>query len=661
MQADHRSSTNWIFFRHCLYNGLGSHRDQSEAYAHSSSIPVKHLYTLITSDHPETQPTKQTPGHRMIRSWLILLTTWICTIFTPLMSHASVTFYVSPTGNDRNPGTETAPFQSIARAQTAVRPLTASMTSDITVILRGGVYQLADTVQFDHRDSGMNGFQVIYQSHPRERAALSGGRQITGWATTQNGLFRANAGPNRFRQLYVNGVRATRARTPNAPDFLRLLRWDEGTRRIAIAPNSIASWANLPSVEMVILKQWTQDTLRVESFLERQHELFVQPHEPDRTKAFLGHLYLRLEAQSYFFENALDFLDSPGEWYLHSPTEDVFYLPRETEDLSQATVIAPHLEQLLDVRGTAGKPVHHLAFIGLTFEYAGWMEPTEEGFVVSQADAIYRGTSISSGRVGTAINFTHVHHLRFERNMIQHHGGTGLAFHTGIIDAQVIGNRFRDLSGSGIVVDSLLETHPLDPRLVCQDILIENNLITDIGLDYRSSVGIFAGFVSNTRIQHNNIHDTPYTGISVGWGWTNADTALGQNRIIGNRISRAMTTMADGAGIYTLSKQPGTIIQDNYIFDLLRSPWAGNAPISAIYLDEGSTGITITNNALERVPLGIFFHRASENTIVNTAGPYEERNGSRDNIFHLEPSHSLDDVRLRAGLEPSFKDLYARD
>ncbi len=612
-----------------------------------------------TKAQPVDLPAMRTFSSNMIRFWPIVLAIWISTISMPFFAHASVTFYVSPTGDDGNPGTEAAPFRSIERAQTAVRPLTDTMTSDITVVLRGGLYQLADTVRFDHRDSGMNGFQVVYRSFLGEHAALSGGRRITGWAMAQDGLFRANVGANRFRQLYVNGGRATRARTPNAPEFSRLLRWDEGTQRIVIAPNSIASWSNLPSVEMVIMKQWTQNNLRVESFLERDEGHFIQPREPDRTKAFLGHLFLRLEAQSYFFENALEFLDSPGEWYLHVPTEEVFYLPRGTEDLSQSTVIAPHLEQLLDVRGTAGKPVHHLAFIGLTFEYAGWMEPTEEGFAVSQADAIYHGTNPSSGRVAAAVNFTHAHHLRFERNILQHLGGTGLVLHTDITDVQVIGNRLRDLSGSGIVIDSLLEARPLDPRLVCQDILVANNLITGIGLDYRSSVGIFAGFVSNTYIAHNDIHDAPYTGISVGWGWTDKDTLLGPNRIIGNRVFRVMTTMADGAGIYTLSKQSGTIIQDNYIYDLLRSPWAGNAPISAIYLDEGSTGITVENNALERVPLGIFLHRASENTIVNTAGTYEERWGARNNSFHLEPGHSLDGVKLQAGLEPSYRNLHS--
>lgn len=593
----------------------------------------------------------------MIRCCAMALVTWMWAVSVPLFAHASVTFYVSPTGNDGNSGTEAAPFQSIERAQAAVRPLTDNMTSDIIVVLRGGRYQLADTVRFDHHDSGMNGFQVIYRSFSGEHAALSGGRLITGWAKAQEGLFRANVGANRFRQLYVNGARATRARTPNAPEFSRLLRWDETARHIVVPPSPVASWSNLSAVEMVVMKQWTQNNLRVESVTEREEELFILPREPDRTKAFLGHLYLRLDAQSFFFENALELLDAPGEWYLQVPTEEVFYRPRGAEDLSQATVIAPHLEQLLEVRGTAGKPVHHLTFMGLTFEYAGWMQPSDEGFVVSQADAIYLGTTPSSGRVVAAVNVAHAHHVRLERNTFQHLGGTGLVLHTGVTEVEVVGNRLRDVSASGIVVDSLLETRPLDPRLICRDIVIANNLIADIGLDYRSSVGIFAGFVSHTSIEHNEIHDVPYTGISVGWGWTDAQTLLGPNRIVRNWISRVMTVMADGGGIYTLSKQFGTIIQENYVHDILRSPWAGHSPIAGIYLDEGSNGITVSDNVLERVPLGIFFHRASQNLVVNTEGTYEERNGSRENDFRQTPGFSPEAVTSRAGLQPAYTDI----
>jgi hypothetical protein len=123
------------------------------------------------------------------------------------------TFYVAPSGNDNNPGTETASFATIDRARLAVRSVSSSMTDDITVYLRAGTHTLSSTVSFDASDSGQNGHRIIYSAYPDEQPHVSGGQQLTGWVPTGNGLYRASAQGLNFRQLYVNGVRAQRART----------------------------------------------------------------------------------------------------------------------------------------------------------------------------------------------------------------------------------------------------------------------------------------------------------------------------------------------------------------------------------------------------------------------------------------------------------------
>jgi len=51
----------------------------------------------------------------------------------------AVEFYVSPTGNDANPGTLASPFATLTKAQTAVRSAIPGMTGDITVLLRSGI------------------------------------------------------------------------------------------------------------------------------------------------------------------------------------------------------------------------------------------------------------------------------------------------------------------------------------------------------------------------------------------------------------------------------------------------------------------------------------------------------------------------------------------
>lgn len=456
-----------------------------------------------------------------------------------------VHFFVSPSGNDEYPGTDERPFRTIARAQAAVRPLTEDLT-DVTVYLRAGVYAITESIRFDHRDSGLNGHQVIYRAFPGEEVVISGGQKASGWVLDDHGVYRAPAGGRRFRQLYVNGARAIRARHPNGPGFARLTRWEEETRRIVVPRDLIGPWARFGTAEMVILKQWTQNNLRIKSVDEQGLEAYVVPMEPDRSKAFIGHAFLRFESQSIYFENALEFLDEPGEWYLREATDEVFYRPRAGEDLADATVVVPLLEHLVEVRGSPADPIHDFAMIGLVFEYSGWTQPNQEGFVTSQADAIYAETTPMAGRVPAAVHVEHAERVRIEGNLFRRLGGTALTLHTGINEVQVIGNRIEDVSGSGIVLDGLLEARPLDPRLPCRRNLIANNLVERIGLDYRSSVGILVGYTSDSTIEHNEVHDAPYTGISVGWGWTDARTVLARNQIRFNHIYTVMTRWRTG-------------------------------------------------------------------------------------------------------------------
>lgn len=569
--------------------------------------------------------------------------------------------FVAPNGDDRNAGTQDAPFRTIQRAQTAVRVAAPTMVSDITVYIRAGIYSLQEPLRFDHRDSGEQGFVVTYRAFPGERVILNGGARLTDWTAVTQDLYRASTGGHRFRQLYVNGVRAVRARFPNVPELARLVRWDEEARTIIVPTESLPKDIDTGALELVLLKEWTQDTVRVATLTSSAEGLVVVPREPDRSKTFLGHRELRYDKESVLFENALALLDVPGEWFADESAAQVYYRPRSGESLESATVMVPVLDRLLEVRGTAREPVHHLRFEQLGFEYAGWLQPSEEGFATRQADVLLSiGPDAGSARVRAAVFIEHAHDLVLERNTFRHLGATALALHTGVSESRVVGNRFEDLSGSAIVIDGVLQRGVLDPRSRCERIEVRNNWIEHIGLDYRSSVGIFAGYVAETTIAHNVLRDVSYTGISVGWGWTYDPNAMRNNRIAWNRLDRVMTTMADGAGIYTLSNQPGTVIQGNYVHDVTTSPWAGHSPIPGIYLDEGSSGMLVADNVLERVPRGLFFHRASHNRVRNTAGTYKEENGAADNVLEEGASFTPDEIRQRAGLEPAFADIGGR-
>ena len=102
-------------------------------------------------------------------------------------ARVQASFWVSPKGSDANPGTRAKPFATIERARGAARHVNGNMMQDIVVVLRGGTYQLTETLRLDARDSGTNGHDVIYRAYPGETPVISGGRQIVGWAEDADG------------------------------------------------------------------------------------------------------------------------------------------------------------------------------------------------------------------------------------------------------------------------------------------------------------------------------------------------------------------------------------------------------------------------------------------------------------------------------------------
>jgi hypothetical protein len=566
----------------------------------------------------------------------------------PVAAVVYATLYVSPSGSDSDPGTERAPFRTLERARQAVRSIIPAMSGDIVVYLQDGLYTLADTVTFDAGDSGLNGFHVMYGAYPGARPVLSGGQKITGWTRAGNGLYRAPLGALRFRQLYVNGRRAVRARTPDAGSYYRLREWDTPGRRVEVSRSEINDWRRQDQIEMVILgKGVNQSILRVDSIGPYGTSALLTPREPERTRLFEQAYPPKDSSRPYYWENALEFLNAPGEWYLDGDTSQVFYKPRAGEDMSIAEVVAPRLERLADIVGSPDAPVHDLEFHGLTFEHTTWLVPNREGYVGDQASVVFTErlpddqiSSYPGHRLPAGVQVEGASGVRFERNVFRHMGGSALNLYRAVSDSVVIGNVIADVSGSGISIDLGLEGNPADLRTVCRRNQVVNNYLAGTGRDYFQTVGIMLGYTDSTLVEHNELVDMPYSGISIGWGWKNADSVLRGNVVRYNLIQGVLNRMSDGGGIYTLSKQPGTLIAENYVRDIVRTNVQGGFNISGIYLDEGSSLITVRDNVLENT--------GDEAIFQNANGPVNEfsRNAG------TSPA-----VVANAGLEPAFQDI----
>ena len=272
--------------------------------------------------------------------------------------------------------------------------------------------------------------------------------------------------------------------------------------------------------------------------------------------------------------------------------------------------MVPAVETLVSVKGTLDDPVHDLCFEGLTFKHSNWIRAYDHGYLNLQAGQYTIEPTNENvqyiGRPPAAVYVACAHHIVFEKNVFTELGATALDFHYASHDNEIAGNVFYDIAGSGISLakfaDEDCENHApynsTDEREICRNEKIHNNYLTQVGLDYGGCIGIVCGWPQAVMIDHNELKDLAYTGISVGWGWTHEPSVMKNNKIRWNRIDHPMSLHADGGGIYTLSEMPGSLIYRNYIFNLKRSAWAVGASVKGLHLDEGSGGITVQENLL---------------------------------------------------------------
>ncbi|MEW6121072.1 MAG: DUF4114 domain-containing protein [Pseudomonadota bacterium] len=192
-----------------------------------------------------------------------------------------IEFWVSASGSPSGSGTRDNPFATIEAAQAAVRAVLASaapLTSDVTVHIGGGTYQLSQPLTFDASDSGRDGHVVRYQAVAGEHPVISGGQAVTGWTAVSDPhltlapgaqLWEANVGLGvDSAQLYVDGVRATVAESNAAdayPEGFRPTYYDlpgvSGIEYVVDSSNPAnwqdpTTWTNVSDISAVVYTQW---------------------------------------------------------------------------------------------------------------------------------------------------------------------------------------------------------------------------------------------------------------------------------------------------------------------------------------------------------------------------------------------------------------------
>ena len=593
--------------------------------------------------------------------------------------------WISPKGSDFNDGTRQSPKATLTSALRQAREWRRTednrIQGGITIYMEGGTYAFHEPVFIRPEDSGTKESPTTIRSVGDEKVILSGGISINGWKK-QGKVWVAdvpvfNGRPLDFRQLWVNGKKAVRAR--DVEDFEKMNRIcsvDEKNEILYVPAVSIRrlidNKGNLKAkyAEMVLHQMWCVANLRIRSVEVQGDSAAIRFHQPESRIQF-EHPWPRPMVttdghnSAFYLTNARELQDVPGEWYHDIDARKVYYYPREGEKMQEAEVIVPAVETLVRVEGTLDRPVRHIRFEKITFSYTTWMRPSEKGHVPLQAGMYltdgyridpkmqrnYLNHPLDNqgwlGRPAAAVRVVAARQIDFERCRFEHLGSTGLDYEEAVQGGVVCGCLFRDIAGNGLLVGSFSsaahETHlpydPADRREVCTQQHINNCYFTEIGNEDWGCLAIAAGYVGDVNIEHNEISEVPYSGISLGWGWTQTVNCMRNNRVHANLIHHYAKHMYDVAGIYTLGSQPKSYVTENCVHSIYK-PGYVHDPNHWFYLytDEGSSFITVRDNWTE-----------GEKYLQNANGPGNvwENNGPKvDSV-----------IRERAGVEAGYKDL----
>lgn len=541
---------------------------------------------------------------------------FIAVTFIPaIFADTQAVYYVSPTGNDSNPGTEISPFQTITAARNAVRVINSNMSGDICVFLRGGTYNISSPITFEPQDSGKNGYRIFYAAYPGETPVLNGGTLVTGWTRHDGNIYKATLNRStKLRSLIVNDKRVYMAsKTVHCQGSWGTYyitagqapwAWISGSKPDGSRYNigDVPALVNAGDVEIVNSTTWNQNIICVREVATEGSSRVLKFQQPMGAIAMnQGWNAGFATSGSHKLQNAYEFLDAAGEFYFDRSTSTLYYYAG-SEDMATAVAYAPEIRTLIDISGTSKtNRVRNITFEGITFANTEAELPEVDGSYGKttcqsstwckafantdwHADK-YRAYDVILG----AINVTSADSIHFIDNTIKHIGNEGISLINDVSNCTILGNSITDIGGSGIQVGhpqhiyegdggpGTYERYAPSVEGICTNNTISNNYIYSTTNLYLAHQAISAYFVDTLNMVHNHIQGTHYGGVSVGWGWCEFDgtewsrepgnptTTCRNVTFNNNRVYDCMKTLHDSGAFYTIGAQPDSQASYNYV------------------------------------------------------------------------------------------------
>jgi len=491
-------------------------------------------------------------------------------LLTMEISSFAIQYYVSATlGVDAGPGTLARPWKTIGHARMVVRASTEVVDYFIN-IMKGDYHE---TIEFTTKDSGKGGHMITYRAYGSGTPLITGGLTVTKWESiSRDGIFRSFVGKGtKSRQIYVDGIRKPRS------SFKGNLTGCTVTLtgyKCAVAVSAhMSSFKNQQYIEVVSQHMWRQPRCLVDS-IESDGSINLTKECWIDAEPFMSRVPTAIE-------NALELLTDAGEWYLDVDAGYLYYKPERP--LSSSTVILAVQEKLFYGDGSVTAAIENLVFKGLTFSYGTW-HIGREGFAENQANVCKDGHS----PIGNVM-FSYAHNVHFDGCTFIHLGGMGLLMGSGCQDCSVTSCFFRDTSSNGFKLGDMHQDES-DKRSYTARNWIFNNSISYIAQEFQAGVGLMLGYTRESKVEHNLVEHTPYTGISNGWGWYKVcSNFAGWNEFRNNLVRDTMNVLFDGGSFYTLGQQNGSLFTGNVLLN-------SHNFYGSLYLDDGSRFWTVHDN-----------------------------------------------------------------
>ncbi len=499
----------------------------------------------------------------------------------PLPAIRAADLFVAPDGRNDNPGTKDKPLQTLDAARDAARKLSGAKT----IFVRGGLYELKQTLVLEAKDSG-----TLWRAYQNEQPVVIGGRQITGFTPYKGNILKApGISGVYFRQLFFDGQRQQLARYPNMDqknpygggwayvDGKSLPMYkdipDENKHTLKFKPSDVHPWAHPDEGEVFIYPRynWWNNIVRIQSINAAANTITLAKDCTYPIRPF----------DRYYVQNLFEELDAPGEWYLDKKDWTLYFWP--PSPLAGKPLYAPTLRTILDI----GSGTRDVTFRGFTFECCE----------------------------GTAITLRNTTNCLIAASTIRNlgdYGGSGVSVGGGYRNG-VVGCDIHDIGNCGIGLNGGDRI-----KLVPAENYADNNYIHHIGVYHKQGVGISLTGCGN-RASHNLIHDGPRMGIQFA----------GNNLVMEyNHIRNTNLETDDTGAIYTGGRDwigsRGSVIRYNYLHDMTGYGHSDKAnretPTFAwgVYLDDNTGGVDVIGNIVARCSrASIHLHNGRDNFIDN--------------------------------------------